>query len=489
MTDYSDIDDLISGQEDSGSKYFRVNVSNYNGAATPADQESGYLRVGAVVDGSWKDEPGADLAILAYQVGPAGKEADATIKGQLAAVSPDGYDAEADYYPPYIDDQRERGSSNVNPTGPEGHGYDLDERRAISDELLSKGGWRDHCDGNRITTTRGDKIEVVYGNYKLIVMGRQPDTGQGMGWEASGNNVQDFAGATMPGASVTVDWMSHRYGGAWLLQNSTERVFQYSRNAGNFRTQNWGELLETYIGSENPPSYSVEHSACVGVNDDDGMQGHPTTIDGALGGTMAAPWTSSVGLPRGNPHIIEKTWATKIETYVGTAIKPVPHIIEKKWANRIESYTGSSGDPVAHIKEEKFAKEIQTYTYAASVVNISAAANTLEVALGIKESIAVGAELSIFLGGKLDISVSGTVEIHNFKNVATVEKNEAIASENRLKGIENNIAATVTHLEGAVNQLSQTQLRVGLKRTVLASETTSLGLVISELAADINMGL
>ncbi len=39
--------------------------------------------------------------------------------------------------------------------------------------LHGKGGWRDHTDGNRITTTRGDKVEVIRGNYKMVMLGRQ----------------------------------------------------------------------------------------------------------------------------------------------------------------------------------------------------------------------------------------------------------------------------------------------------------------------------
>jgi hypothetical protein len=48
-----------------------------------------------------------------------------------------------------------------------------DYRTLESSQLHTKGGWRDHSDGNRITTTRGDKVEVIRGNYKLIVLGRQ----------------------------------------------------------------------------------------------------------------------------------------------------------------------------------------------------------------------------------------------------------------------------------------------------------------------------
>ena len=56
-----------------------------------------------------------------------------------------------------------------------GPGYvsDADYRAVESYYLHTKGGWRDHSDGNRITTTRGDKVEVIRGNYKLIVLGRQ----------------------------------------------------------------------------------------------------------------------------------------------------------------------------------------------------------------------------------------------------------------------------------------------------------------------------
>ena len=51
-----------------------------------------------------------------------------------------------------------------------------DARKAESDRIHSKGGWRDHSDGNRVTTTRGDKVEVIRGNYKLLVLGRQKET-------------------------------------------------------------------------------------------------------------------------------------------------------------------------------------------------------------------------------------------------------------------------------------------------------------------------
>ncbi|MBW2523811.1 MAG: hypothetical protein JRI23_06530, partial [Deltaproteobacteria bacterium] len=87
------------------------------------------------------------------------------------------------------------------------HGLDQTRRQAESAKLYSRGGWRDHSDGNRVSTTWGDKVEVVRGNYKMVVMGRQNDPGQCMGWEATGAHIQDFAPGTMPGASFWLEWI------------------------------------------------------------------------------------------------------------------------------------------------------------------------------------------------------------------------------------------------------------------------------------------
>src|SRR5437870_3416495 len=90
-------------------------------------------------------------------------------------------------------------SSGALAGAPAGHAYSPAERKTYSEWLHGRGGWRDHSDGNRITTTYGDKVEVVRGNYRMLVLGRQNDAALASGWDASGNNIQDFSPATMPG--------------------------------------------------------------------------------------------------------------------------------------------------------------------------------------------------------------------------------------------------------------------------------------------------
>jgi hypothetical protein len=91
-----------------------------------------------------------------------------------------------------------------------------DFRKAESKQLHHKGGWRDHSDGNRISTTRGDKVEVIRGNYKLVVLGRTDDTGNAVGFDMSGGQVDgsdlsrptaaDVAAGAVTGLNMTWQW-------------------------------------------------------------------------------------------------------------------------------------------------------------------------------------------------------------------------------------------------------------------------------------------
>ncbi len=108
-----------------------------------------------------------------------------------------------------------------------------DYRTLESSQLHTKGGWRDHTDGNRITTTRGDKVEVIRGNYKLIVLGRQDQTKpKYAGMDLSGG--QSDTG----GGDLTADASSDFFQGSTAFsslfewrQASTHALFQETVDA------------------------------------------------------------------------------------------------------------------------------------------------------------------------------------------------------------------------------------------------------------------
>ena len=427
------------------------------GAVAPARYGLGmtsFLRLGAA---SNVTEPGDDLVEHIYEAGagPVGFTGELEVDGATVSTA-------------FIDDERNRGEGAGEPTKAAGHGMTSKQRYDWhTKHLETKGGWRDHSDGNRISTTYGDKIEVVRGNYKLVVMGRQDDPGNAQGHEWSGNHVQDWGQGTMPGASVTLEWIQNGYvpggpidlgegesyvGGAWLLINSTERVYQYSRNAGNFREQQWGDKVEAYVGSEDPERIGTSASV--------GYKGHPTAAQiAAEHDVLSDPdlveklRPSSVGLPRGNPHLLEKTWAVKIESYTGTTAWHIPEIYEETWATLSTSrshvdtsdeeswfktsrsvthadstteethvsgdigsktYAGSTTDftAVGAATSMTTAASITDLTFVGAKTDITIAANQFELSAGLHESIEIAAVLDIFLGAKLEISAALGMEIN-----------------------------------------------------------------------------
>ena len=476
-------DDFILGNESSQAevgKYLLIDVPDYNKGANAADydengipkstnQMRSFLRLGAAPK-DWMLEPGADLVSLVYQVGPAGKEPDPSVASRFPA----GAELPEELFPPFIDDQRERGTGNENTAGPNGHGLTPAQRAEISAMLHTRGGWRDHTEGNRITTTRGDKIEIIEGNYKLIVMGRQTDPGQGMGWEATGNNVQDFAGATMPGASVTVTWIPEAYKtGVWLLQNSTENVYQYSRNAGNFKEENWGDLRETYIGSENPIR--------VGEGKDDGTQGHPKdhTTTPYPKASAPMPTVESTDLPRGNPHIIERTWATKIDSSKGSAAWKIPQIDESTWVEHMSGSVNANS-----IKSDTKATSIkEDLRVGSKVANTVAGAIVENTVAGMHVSTHVGPVIENFVGLRLGIEVAGVVEVtgpflvecsYGYSLAVHNLKDEMAIIENKITGIKSDIATTSNSLAIAHSTISTTRTDLAATRNELSTASTTL---------------
>lgn len=474
---------ISESDNDVDGKYLLIQVPDFatdpsgdpDGVVAPARFGKGmtsFLRLGAA---SLDPEPGDDLVQYVYQegAGPVGFTGSHVLKDKDGNVVKDKAGNPVTLKTAFIDDERNRGDGGVEPLEADGHGMNPEQRHDWhTKHLLTKGGWRDHSDGNRITTTYGDKVEVIRGNYKLIVLGRQNEAGNAQGHEWSGNHVQDWGQGTMPGASVTLEWIQSGYvpgapilktkddpkdedefylGGAWLLINSTERVYQYSRNAGDFRTQQWGEKLESYVGSEDPER--------IGTTPGVGYKGHPTAAEIADyhkvlddDDLVEKLRPDSVGLPRGNPHILEKTWAVKIESYTGSEAWKIPDMYEETWAtlSKTRTHVNTSDEEswfktsrsVTHadeINEETHAGSVTSKAYvgaqteftavgaatsmttAASITDltfvgaktdITIAANQFELSAGLHESIEIAAMLDVFLGLKLEITAALGLDIN-----------------------------------------------------------------------------
>lgn len=329
-------------------KYLLIEVPNYNNAETETEAMGSYLRLGAVKDPSIAANPGAPKA--------SGED--------LASLVTS-----------FIDDTRKRdGCPNFIPEA---------ERQAETAKLHSKGGWRDHSDGNRITTTRGDKVEVIKGNYRMLILGRQDDKA---GWDVSGGHIQDATDLWT--AATTIEWVQN-YDGTWKVTEKTEK--------GDVDTTYHGDTFDRYYGNKQ------------------------TSITGSEAPTAERP----------NPTSLSRTWAQRIESYTGSAALPVPLILDETWADQITSKTNatsitdettagtiSSTTSADSISDETTAGTVSSTTTAGTVsdttignVQSLTIGNTSDITIGNAASITIGATEEVTIGGLVELTIAALLEV------------------------------------------------------------------------------
>jgi len=146
----------------------------------------------------------------------------------------------------FLDDNRVRGPNAST----------VAQRQAESANLYSKGGWRDHTDGNRITTTAGDKVEVIGGNHVMMILGRPTrdnaldnanfsagPNGLPMQHQIETSGGLSYSNDAGPGHIEEVRWVTRAYppgsnpnspgdGGTWMVREKSQFGDQVSISAG-----------------------------------------------------------------------------------------------------------------------------------------------------------------------------------------------------------------------------------------------------------------
>jgi hypothetical protein len=378
-------------------KYILIEVPNFNLAKSEDGSMSSYLRLGAVKDPSIAASPGAHKA--------SGEDLAAKVTS-------------------FIDDERVRdGCPDFIP---------VSERKAETAKLHLKGGWRDHSDGNRITTTRGDKVEVIKGNYRMLVLGRQE---RNSGWDVSGGHVSE-SGITFAGSSE-IRWVEN-YDGTWKVIEESLKGDVYTTYQGDTREEYYGNFKLSTTGSEEPKK------------------------------------------GRENPRITDRTWALQIESYTGSSALPVPSIKEETWAETITSKTVAtrvtdttevkamrSTTTAGTLEDTTTADEMKSTTVCPSILDTTVG-NTVSTIIGTETEIIVGAATELTVGAETSITVGATIDI-----VIAMMLDVCIAGR-----LEVNIGASVElnavskfEITPSTMQDYVNSVEKGLKKTVLAART------------------
>jgi len=365
-------------------KYLLIDVPNWNRAEAEADQMGTYLRLGSVPDPSLAASP--------------------------AAPRSTGEDLAA-YATTFLDDDRKRdGCPNFVPVA---------ERKAETARLHTKGGWRDHSDGNRITTTRGDKVEVVRGNYQLVVLGRQDDASGETGWDVSGGHVEGLGGKS------SIEWRK-TFDGTWKTFEASEKGDTDVTQHGNNVIRNYGEIQDSTTGSEDEtrPSWDAH--------------GKPIRV------------------PAPNPVITDRTWARRIASYTGSSAKRVPSVTNESYAESMRSVTDvhSMRDETRvrdTMSSTTIAGSLSNVTIAGQMSNINLVANTTNLNVGVMENVNVGAMLDVTLAAAAHICAEASLNVNlggrwEYNLVTT---HELAASKEDVVGAVKRTSATETITTGA----------------------------------------
>lgn len=279
----------------SGGKHFQLIVPNYDQTGSAEGSPLTYFRMGAAVDESDSGEPLADKARRGDDLLDNRASADPTdprlrfkddwrspTKTGKTYYKDDGTDAAAP-------GRSTESSTDLTPIG-------------LSQALISRGGWREHTDGNRISTTRGDCVEVIGGNYKLIVMGRAANTWDPAGLGAAGGS--DNVGRTRqeissgghyneststPGEVVSIVWSTTNEDGTWTTVEQTDHGDVKSITKGYVEEYYFGPFIKSYVGK-------ATDAIAIEANKDTGE------------GTSAGAHSSK------KPNITEITYARSIKT-------------------------------------------------------------------------------------------------------------------------------------------------------------------------------
>jgi hypothetical protein len=227
------------------------------------------------------------------------------------------------------------------------------ERQAETAKLHTKGGWRDHSDGNRISTTRGDKIEVIGGNYRMLILGRgEHDSG----WDVSGGHVGEV-GETFAGGS-TIEWVEE-YGGTWKVVETTVK--------GQVDTTYHGNVIDRYYGKKKESTTGQEVLPTLSVKDDSVDDSKPDNINTVT--TL-------------NPVIVDRTWAESISSYTGSAALPVPSMKDVTWAKTVESETHATA-----MTDKTFADSTDSTTAVTGAITTVTSARSMKDTTTVEENV------------------------------------------------------------------------------------------------------
>jgi hypothetical protein len=228
--------------------------------------------------------------------------------------------------------------------------------------------------------------------------------------------------------------------------------------------------------------------------------------DGQGGKWQEFPSVDSTSLPRGNPHIIERTWATAIDTRVGSVDWRIPEVYDSTHTKKHTIITNSTG---AYLEDSAYGSAtkhfniaggmykvdeiyipsgnatINTVASGAVVTNLTAPQITNSItAAQITDTIGsvnhtvveVGLLTSLFLGGAFEVSLARRDGFDIWKNEFAVKAADVALQkqETALSDVKNSLTNQVRSLQFNQQALQWEAMSLQKKSRTLAYQVSAL---------------
>ncbi|MGD0524833.1 MAG: hypothetical protein ABSE49_06810 [Polyangiaceae bacterium] len=374
------------------------------------------------------------------------------------------------------------GSDGLGAAGVDDGGLSVTQRATETDALQSKGGWMDHSDGNRITTTQGDKVEVIRGNYQLIVLGRQDSVGNGALLDMSGGLAQP--NDATPANLMRLEWVRN-YDGTWRSVEECQKGDVHNVIHGDVFEEQYGQSITSITGSEHQPVLCNPETYDPNPADADGTAAPAVITENNdlfdpqspayLGPTAQSP--TNVIETKMNPVILERTWAESISSYTGSSTTRIPKIHEETWAKDITEVTNCSGT----INSTTTAGVVEEVTEVGSINEVTTVGAKIEVTLA-------ALQLDLEIGGKIDLhfgpkfSAEGPEKLH-----FSIEENKIMSASTKATLEEQKLTAIQTRLTEAETNITATNTRIDEESTKLSTLTTECTDAFTVLSEAVNL--
>jgi len=321
----------------------------------------------------------------------------------------------------------------------------------LTAELVSRGGYRDHTDGNRISTTRGDRVDWVQGNYRRVVFGRATNTVAGKisqsTWESSGGH--NHASTSTPGEVKSISWVTDgAYRDTWKVIAKTESGNEIARYSGKVVSNYYGPSKRSVTGkwtSNDNPAYPADVTFTGSDYPVIDKETHAAAITSTTGITTSRSRTTA-------KDKIESTTLARLRTdEVGQSSSRVARIKDHLAASTLTQqefylvkFAHSRGGSATTGFGNSLALNVSAVSFSLGVgVSLSATignfvfgvtvARSLEVFFGLEIGAVIGGEISFnLIKRKLEVNgteveLTGLSAVGNAAKLLVVEKDTSLS--------------------------------------------------------------